>query len=101
MTVYNKTENNNLSGNPLFVSSTDFNLQPGSPAINKGVDVGEPFNGSAPDIGAFETGISPVVDNLRPVVSAFIIPSTSASLSVPACRGSDAPPIPTATLSLR
>lgn len=41
--------------NPLFVSSTDFNLQSGSPAIDKGIDVGLSFNGSAPDIGAYES----------------------------------------------
>ena len=83
MTASNKTENNNITGNPLFVSSTDYNLQAGSPAINKGVNVGELFNDSAPDIGAFETGSSPVVDDSRPVVSVFTIPSTSTSLTVP------------------
>lgn len=31
-----------------------FNLAPGSDLIDKGVDVGLPFSGSAPDLGAFE-----------------------------------------------
>ncbi len=42
---------------PLFVSPTDYHLQPGSPAINAGTDVGLPFQGSAPDIGAFESSL--------------------------------------------
>jgi pectate lyase len=29
-------------------------LKPGSPAIDAGEDLGQPFNGLAPDIGAFE-----------------------------------------------
>lgn len=41
---------------PLFVNpgADDFRLQAGSPAIDAGVDVGLPFLGPAPDIGAFE-----------------------------------------------
>lgn len=30
-------------------------LKPGNPAIDKGVDTGLPFNGKAPDLGAFES----------------------------------------------
>ena len=33
-----------------------FRLAPGSSMIDAGVDVGLPYNGSAPDLGAFETG---------------------------------------------
>ncbi|MES2474250.1 MAG: right-handed parallel beta-helix repeat-containing protein [Verrucomicrobiota bacterium] len=29
-------------------------LKPGNPAIDKGVDIGQPFEGKAPDLGAFE-----------------------------------------------
>jgi len=41
---------------PLFVDSSlhDYRLQLTSPAINIGVDIGEPFVGPAPDAGAFE-----------------------------------------------
>jgi hypothetical protein len=34
----------------------NFHLVAGSDLIDKGVDVGLPFNGSAPDLGCFETG---------------------------------------------
>jgi hypothetical protein len=32
----------------------DVHLQPGSPCIDAGIDVGLPYLGSAPDMGAFE-----------------------------------------------
>jgi hypothetical protein len=60
------TQTNNQTVNPLFVSGTDFHLQPTSPLI----DVGfaplllpsyaqvVPFNGTAPDLGYAETGSS-------------------------------------------
>jgi len=46
--------------NPLFVSLTPGNagflrLQAGSPCINAGVNVGFTYNGTAPDLGAYET----------------------------------------------
>jgi hypothetical protein len=43
-------------GDPLFVNAGggDFHLQANSPAIDAGVDVGLPYNGAAPDIGAYE-----------------------------------------------
>ena len=50
-----------VSGNPLFISSSDLRLQNGSPAINAGVSVGlsSDYTGAAlnglPDIGAYET----------------------------------------------
>ena len=34
----------------------DYRLALGSPLIDAGVNVGLPFSGKAPDIGAFETG---------------------------------------------
>jgi len=43
-----------ISNNPLFISATDFHLQETSPAINAGIDIGLPFSGTAPDMGAFE-----------------------------------------------
>ena len=53
----NTTNTNNIQSDPKFVnaSGNDFRLTSGSPAITAGVDVGLPFNGSAPDIGACET----------------------------------------------
>jgi hypothetical protein len=45
-----------LSVDPQFVnaSSQNFHLQSTSPVINMGTNVGLPYNGSAPDVGAFE-----------------------------------------------
>lgn len=59
----------NLSIDPLFADSmnNDFHLQAGSPAIDAGVEVGLPFNGSAPDLGAFEFSDS-VVQIIDPYV---------------------------------
>ena len=50
--TYQKT----LKVDPKFVSSTDFDLQSSSLAIDGGIDVGLPYRGTAPDIGAFEFG---------------------------------------------
>ena len=46
----------NLSVDPLFVApgSEDFRLSPGSPMIDAGLDIGLPFCGNAPDLGAIE-----------------------------------------------
>lgn len=45
-----------VTGAAGFVSAgTDFALASGSTAIDAGVNVGNAYNGSAPDIGAFET----------------------------------------------
>ncbi len=46
--------------NPVFVPDITrvevYRLADGSPCIDEGMDVGLPYNGSAPDIGAFEYG---------------------------------------------
>lgn len=66
-TVTGDTYNNNITTDPLFVSTSDFHLQPTSPAIDAGIDVsaitgGKDFHGAslygaAYDIGAFEYGV--------------------------------------------
>lgn len=47
---------NPLYANPLYVDATsgDYHLQPISPCLDKGVDIGLPYSGSAPDLGAYE-----------------------------------------------
>jgi len=47
---------NNISADPLFIDLTKgiLYLQPKSPCINAGKDYGEPFYGTAPEIGVFE-----------------------------------------------
>jgi len=47
---------NTTQTSPLFVSEStqNYNLKIGSPAINAGVNVGIPYLGTAPDMGAFE-----------------------------------------------
>jgi hypothetical protein len=48
--AYENTINGNINADPLL--NSDYSLQAGSPAIEAGIDVGLPFTGSAPDIGA-------------------------------------------------
>ncbi|HNG62610.1 MAG TPA: T9SS type A sorting domain-containing protein [Ferruginibacter sp.] len=50
------TYNNNKATNPLFVSTTDFRLQPASTLIDAGIYVGSPYAGNAPDGGYNEFG---------------------------------------------
>jgi hypothetical protein len=80
LTAANTTESNNSWNTGFYASAADFEsldtslatiarnsdgslpetklfrLKPTSTLINKGVDVGLPFNGRAPDLGAFEKG---------------------------------------------
>ena len=62
--VYTKDEINNgdfqignISVDPAFtdMESADWRLRSGSPMIDGGTDVGMPFCGAAPDIGAIES----------------------------------------------
>ena len=39
------------------IGDTQGNLRPGSPCIDAGTDMGLPFNGEAPDMGAREFGL--------------------------------------------
>jgi hypothetical protein len=50
------TDGHPLSGDPLFVDAANgnFHLRSNSPAIDAGINVGMPYAGSAPDLGAFE-----------------------------------------------
>lgn len=52
------TASGDITSDPLFTNAAggDFTLQAGSPAIDAGTNVGLPYNGSAPDIGALEFG---------------------------------------------
>lgn len=54
--VYPDEEIGSIWSDPLFVNYEDsvFTLQAGSPCIDAGVDVGLPYVGDAPDMGAFE-----------------------------------------------
>ena len=78
----NNTIQNNIISNPLFVSSSDFHLQAGSPAIGKGLKVagitndydGNIFN-DPPSIGAFEYYLealpvyqNSVIENVSPTL---------------------------------
>jgi hypothetical protein len=51
----------NISVDPLFVdlAAPDVHLEPGSPCIDAGVEVGLPYAGAAPDMGAFEFEAGP------------------------------------------
>ncbi len=78
---------NTISVDPLFVNAAahDYHLQSNSLAIDAGTDMGLPYSGSNPDIGAFEfTGADttpPIRSNGSP---AGILPSgtTSATISL-------------------
>jgi hypothetical protein len=61
LTPTNNTTKNNITSDPLFISSSDFHLEPSSPAIRKGLKIpgltidfeGNTFN-DPPSTGAFE-----------------------------------------------
>jgi hypothetical protein len=84
VTVTNKTEQNNLVGNPLFISSSDYHLQAGSPSINSGINVGLPYLGNAPDIGRYEYAAI----NSPPVANAGLDQTILLPTSVDTLKGS-------------
>jgi parallel beta-helix repeat protein len=57
------TDAHSIVADPLFVNvnSADYHLQSSSPCINAGIDLGIPFIGSKPDMGAYETSYSTYV----------------------------------------
>ena len=68
----NVTDSKPLFADPAFTNaaSGDFTLTSSSPAIDAGVNVGLPFNGIAPDLGAFEYSGTSTPVNRPPIVSA-------------------------------
>jgi hypothetical protein len=49
---------NNLAANPMFVNAVTYSLQPASPLVDAGTNVGLPYTGSAPDRGYAEVSIA-------------------------------------------
>lgn len=49
-----------MEADPAFVNALagDFRLSPASPLVDAGVDAGLPYTGAAPDIGAYEAGLT-------------------------------------------
>jgi uncharacterized repeat protein (TIGR02059 family) len=100
-TVYNNSSNapyfsgnaasnseflNNLTSDPLFVSSTNFHLQTGSPAIGKGLTISgltTDYDGNTiknpPTIGAYENASTPPVQVL-PVYQSSSVANITPSL---------------------
>ena len=72
-----------MTGNPLFVSSGDYHLQAGSPAIGKGLSITgltTDYAGNAvknpPSIGAYEYGSSPAPTAV-PVYQSSVVENTT------------------------
>ncbi len=82
ITPTNNTTRNNITSNPMFVSSSDFHLQTGSPAIGKGLKIagitmdfgGHNYN-DPPSIGVYEFFIPPV-----PVYQSSLIANAAPSV---------------------
>lgn len=82
------SQTNAITGDPLFVNagSGDFGLQAGSPALNAGTNVGLPYNGSAPDVGAHDAIAfgSCAVSNSTPTVINITFENNGAPPLLPA-----------------
>lgn len=84
---------NNTTADPKILQSGNradpyYTLQSGSPLIDAGVNVGLPFTGSAPDIGAFEYGgagnVLPIVSLTNPIGGVTINSGSSITISASA-----------------
>lgn len=66
---------NGLAVDPLYVAmlphGVDYHLQDGSPLVDQGIDLGLPFNGAAPDIGAYETDYADLVDMVEALAESY------------------------------
>ena len=78
----NNTTRNNITNSPLFISTSDFHLQSGSPAIGKGLkitSITNDFDGNAfsdpPTIGAYEYFVSAI-----PVYKSSVIANATPSI---------------------
>jgi hypothetical protein len=84
------TYSNNLTSDPLINKTSNrpdpyYMPKTGSPLINAGINVGYPFTGSAPEIGAFEYGgtsnVAPQITLTSPVNNASFAIGSSITLS--------------------
>jgi len=75
------------SQDPLFVNPAtgDYHLQAGSPAIEKGIDVGLPYPGRAPSLGAFEPLLLKITSNGTSCTISWV--GTAMLQSAPAVTG--------------
>ena len=88
ITVGNKTDDGGIKSDPLFISSTDFHLQTGSPAIGTGVSISgltTDYAGNTiknpPSIGAFEsTGSAPPPVAVAPVYQSSVVQNATPSV---------------------
>ena len=60
-------DSNSIWADPKFVNVavSDFSLLTGSPCIDKGINMGLPYSGSAPDMGAIESASCPSIPVLN------------------------------------
>lgn len=103
ITPSNVTTKNNITGNPMFMSSSNFHLQAGSPAIGKGLSIatvtsdfdGNKFN-NPPSIGAFESSLAAAAPQV-PVYQNGTVENAAPALVVMTYNASLANVIPSAT----
>jgi len=69
-----------MSADPAFANGAagDYHLTPGSPLVDAGVDVGLPFVGAAPDIGAYELTEIPLPQQVEALAESYATVSADA-----------------------